>query len=141
MEIFDDGPVKPVRIWSRVGRRPIVAGGNSNGDIPMLRFAGGGGRPALRLLLLHDDAEREFDYTAGAESPLRGRAPRAGRWSASGRTGRPCSAAEHAAEPSRNSAQHGRLAPDHTARLRHGKERRQRREPASAQRFRTMGDA
>jgi hypothetical protein len=32
----------------------------------MLQFAGGPGRPALRLLLLlHDDAEREFDYTAG----------------------------------------------------------------------------
>ena len=39
IEFFDDGPQKPVRIWSRVGRRPLVAGGNSNGDIPMLRFA------------------------------------------------------------------------------------------------------
>ena len=62
--------MKPVRIWSRIGRRPILAGGNSNGDIPMLRFAGGKGRPALRLLVLHDDAEREFDYTAGAEQAL-----------------------------------------------------------------------
>ena len=61
---------KPVRIWSRIGRRPILAGGNSNGDIPMLRYAGGKGRPALRLLVLHDDDEREFDYTAGAESSL-----------------------------------------------------------------------
>ena len=59
-----------MRIWSRVGRRPILAGGNSNGDIPMLRFAGGKGRPALRLLVLHDDAEREFDYTKGAEQAL-----------------------------------------------------------------------
>ncbi len=33
MEFFDDGPTKPVRIWSRIGRRPVVAGGNSNGDI------------------------------------------------------------------------------------------------------------
>ena len=70
MDVFDDGPVKPVRIWSRIGRRPIVAGGNSNGDIPMLEYAGGSGRPALRLLVLHDDAEREFDYTAGAEKSL-----------------------------------------------------------------------
>jgi phosphoserine phosphatase len=68
-DVFDDGPVKPVRIWSRVGRRPIVAGGNSNGDIPMLGFAGGS-NPALRLLLLHDDAEREFDYTGGSETAL-----------------------------------------------------------------------
>ena len=70
MDVFDDGPVKPVRIWSRIGQRPIIAGGNSNGDIPMLRYAGGKERSALRLLVLHDDDEREFAYTAGAESSL-----------------------------------------------------------------------
>lgn len=70
MEFFDDGPEKPVRIWSRIGRRPLVAGGNSNGDIPMLRFARTPARPALRLLLLHDDADREFAYTQGAEQAL-----------------------------------------------------------------------
>ena len=64
-DVFDDGPVKPVRIWSRVGRRPVLAAGNSNGDAPMLEWTGG-----LRLLVLHDDAEREFDYTAGAEKSL-----------------------------------------------------------------------
>ena len=69
-DVFDDGPVKPVRIWSRVGRRPILAAGNSNGDIPMLAFAGGPSRPGLRLLVLHDDPEREFDYVAGAERSL-----------------------------------------------------------------------
>jgi phosphoserine phosphatase len=67
MELFDDGPVKPVRIWTRIGRRPILAAGNSNGDVAMLRYAGGRDRPALRLLVNHDDAEREFLYTAGAE--------------------------------------------------------------------------
>jgi phosphoserine phosphatase len=70
IEFFDDGPEKPVRIWSRVGRHPLVAGGNSNGDIPMMRFARTGGREALRLLVLHDDADREFVYTAGAEDAL-----------------------------------------------------------------------
>jgi phosphoserine phosphatase len=64
-DVFDDGPTKPVRIWSRVGRRPILAVGNSNGDVPMLEWADG-----LRLLVLHDDAEREFDYVAGAERAL-----------------------------------------------------------------------
>ncbi len=68
-DIFDDGPVKPVRIWSRIGRRPAFAGGNSNGDIPMLRFASGKG-PGFGLLVLHDDAEREFDYVTGAEDSL-----------------------------------------------------------------------
>lgn len=70
MDFFDDGPEKPVRIWSRIGRRPILAFGNSNGDVPMLSYAGAGSTPALRLLLLHDDAEREFDYTEGAEKAL-----------------------------------------------------------------------
>ena len=70
IDFFDDGPEKPVRIWSRIGRRPLVAGGNSNGDVPMLRFARSGDRQALRLLVLHDDAEREFDYTDGAEDAL-----------------------------------------------------------------------
>lgn len=70
MEFFDDGPTKPTRIWSRIGRRPVLAGGNSNGDIAMLRFARAPGRPALRLLALHDDEEREFDYTDGAEDAL-----------------------------------------------------------------------
>jgi phosphoserine phosphatase len=69
-DVFDDGPAKPVRIWSRIGRRPLVAGGNSNGDVPMLRFAGGASRSALRLLILHDDGDREFAYTAGAEESL-----------------------------------------------------------------------
>jgi hypothetical protein len=70
MDVFDDGPAKPVRIWSRIGRRPVMAGGNSNGDLPMLRYAGSPGRSGLRLLVLHDDAEREFAYTAGAEAAL-----------------------------------------------------------------------
>jgi len=70
VEFFDDGPTKPVRIWSRVGYRPLVTGGNSNGDIPMMRFARTGGRGALRLLVLHDDADREFAYTTGAEDAL-----------------------------------------------------------------------
>jgi phosphoserine phosphatase len=70
MEFLDDGPTKPVRIWSRIGRRPVMAVGNSNGDVPMLRFSRTDGRPSLRLVVLHDDAEREFDYTAGAEDAL-----------------------------------------------------------------------
>jgi phosphoglycolate phosphatase-like HAD superfamily hydrolase len=70
IEFFDDGPEKPVRIWSRVGRRPILAAGNSNGDVEMLQFAGDTSRPTLRVLLLHDDKEREFDYKAGAERSL-----------------------------------------------------------------------
>jgi phosphoglycolate phosphatase-like HAD superfamily hydrolase len=70
MDVFDEGPEKPVRIWSRIGRRPILSFGNSNGDVPMLAYSGREGSPALRLLLLHDDDQREFSYTAGAEKAL-----------------------------------------------------------------------
>src|SRR3954467_4432376 len=35
-DFFDDGPVKPVRIWSRIGRRAILAAGNSSGALPLL---------------------------------------------------------------------------------------------------------
>jgi phosphoglycolate phosphatase-like HAD superfamily hydrolase len=76
LEFLDDGPEKPVRIWSRIGRRPLVAVGNSNGDIPMLRFARSQDRDGLRLLVRHDDAEREFDYQAGAEEALQRAADR-----------------------------------------------------------------
>ena len=69
-DYLDDGPEKPVRIWNRTGRRPLLAAGNSNGDVPMLEFAHHADKPTLRLLVLHDDAEREFDYTAGAEQAL-----------------------------------------------------------------------
>jgi hypothetical protein len=69
-DYLDDGPQKPIRIWSRVGRRPLLAAGNSNGDIQMLEFTRHQDKPFLRLLVLHDDAEREFDYTVGAEQAL-----------------------------------------------------------------------
>jgi phosphoserine phosphatase len=69
-DYLDDGPQKPVRIWSRTGRRPVLAAGNSNGDIPMLEFTQHPDKPSLRLLLLHDDSEREFGYTSGAEQAL-----------------------------------------------------------------------
>ncbi|WP_431958147.1 HAD family hydrolase [Nocardia lijiangensis] len=67
LDVLDDGPQKPVRIWSRIGRRPLLAAGNTNGDIPMLQFTGQPDRPSLRMLVRHDDPDREFDYVAGAE--------------------------------------------------------------------------
>ncbi len=60
----DDGPGKPVHIWARTGRTPLLAGGNADGDAAMLRTARFG------LLIRHDDAGREFAYDAGAEKAL-----------------------------------------------------------------------
>jgi phosphoglycolate phosphatase-like HAD superfamily hydrolase len=70
VDYLDDGPQKPIRIWSRIGRRPVLAAGNSNGDIQMLEFTHHQDKPLLRLLVLHDDAQREFEYTSGAEQAL-----------------------------------------------------------------------
>lgn len=69
LDFFDDGPEKPVRIWSRIGRRPLIAGGNSNGDQPMLDFARAGG--GLALLVHHDDdGGGDPPYDKGAERAL-----------------------------------------------------------------------
>lgn len=70
LDIWDDGPEKPVRIWNRIGRRPIFAAGNSNGDDEMLMYTGAQDGPSLKMLVHHDDAECEFAYTAGAERAL-----------------------------------------------------------------------
>jgi phosphoglycolate phosphatase-like HAD superfamily hydrolase len=70
LDMVDDGPGKPVQIWNVIGRRPVLAAGNSNGDLEMLAFTGGPALPALRLLVVHDDPDREFDYTAGAERAI-----------------------------------------------------------------------
>jgi len=69
--LLDDGPEKPVHIWDRVGRRPILAGGNANGDIPMLKYAAARVGASLCLLINHDDSDREFEYTKGAEAALK----------------------------------------------------------------------
>ncbi len=70
LDVFDDGPAKAVRIWSRIGRRPILAAGNSNGDTEMLTFAAHPSRPSLGLLVNHDDDARDIAYSAGAEKAL-----------------------------------------------------------------------
>ncbi|WP_282247843.1 HAD family hydrolase [Stenotrophomonas sp. PS02300] len=70
LEVFDDGPNKVVRIWSRIGGRPIFAAGNSNGDIQMLQFATQGDGPSLALLVTHDDDERDIAYTSGAQKSV-----------------------------------------------------------------------
>ncbi len=70
LDVVDDGPGKPIQIWNVAGRRPILAAGNSNGDIEMLQFAEASGKPFVNLLVHHDDAEREYEYDAGAEKAL-----------------------------------------------------------------------
>jgi phosphoglycolate phosphatase-like HAD superfamily hydrolase len=70
LDVIDDGPGKPVQIWSVIGHRPILAVGNANGDIEMLKFAESRGDRFLNLILLHDDDRREYSYQRGAEAAL-----------------------------------------------------------------------
>lgn len=69
IEPIDEGPGKPVNIELHIGRPPILASGNSNGDFEMFEYtqAQASGRLFLNLLLRHDDAEREYAYDQGAE--------------------------------------------------------------------------
>lgn len=62
LDTINDGPVKPVGIYRHIGQRPILAVGNSDGDLQMLEYTATGDGPHLALLVHHDDAEREFAY-------------------------------------------------------------------------------
>jgi phosphoserine phosphatase len=63
----NEGAPKPINIQSHIGRRPILAAGNSAGDREMLEYAHTGELPSLCLVVDHDDAEREYAY-AGASA-------------------------------------------------------------------------
>jgi haloacid dehalogenase-like hydrolase len=62
IDLIDDREGKPVGIQSRIGRRPIAAFGNSDGDLQMLEWATTGEGARFALFVHHDDPEREFAY-------------------------------------------------------------------------------
>jgi len=62
IDFIDDGPLKPVGIYKHIGRRPILAFGNSDGDWQMLQYTMAGPGARMALIVHHDDAEREFAY-------------------------------------------------------------------------------
>jgi len=62
INFIDDKAGKPVGIHYHIGRRPIAAFGNSDGDFQMLEWTTGGSGPRLGLIVHHDDAEREWAY-------------------------------------------------------------------------------
>ena len=62
IDFVDDGPGKPLGIYRAIGRRPIAAFGNSDGDLQMLQFTAAGEGPRFMLLVHHTDAEREYAY-------------------------------------------------------------------------------
>ncbi len=58
----DDKEGKPIAINRYIGRRPIAAFGNSDGDLQMLQYAAGADGARLAVIVHHDDAEREYAY-------------------------------------------------------------------------------
>lgn len=62
VDFIDDKDGKPVGIQKHIGRRPIAAFGNSDGDLQMLQFTAAGAGKRLMLIVHHDDAEREYAY-------------------------------------------------------------------------------
>jgi len=62
MDFIDDGPGKPVAINQHIGRRPIIAFGNSDGDFEMMEWTTAGAAPRLAAFIHHDDAVREVAY-------------------------------------------------------------------------------
>ncbi len=62
LNFIDDKGGKPVGINQHIGRRPVMAFGNSDGDREMLVYTQGGNGARFALLVLHDDAAREYAY-------------------------------------------------------------------------------
>jgi hypothetical protein len=65
----DNNAGKPEGIHLMIGRRPYAAFGNSTGDREMLEYTGAGGGTRLKMLVLHDDAAREYAYGPAAGLP------------------------------------------------------------------------
>ncbi|WP_037143535.1 HAD family hydrolase [Rhizobium sullae] len=62
IDFVDDGPGKPVGIYTHIGRHPIAAFGNSDGDFQMLEWTTSRPGRSFGLIVHHDDAEREYAY-------------------------------------------------------------------------------
>jgi phosphoserine phosphatase len=62
LNFYDDKGGKPVAIQHHIGRRPIAAFGNSDGDLQMLQWTAAGSGPRFALIVHHTDAEREWAY-------------------------------------------------------------------------------
>ncbi|WP_231745219.1 MULTISPECIES: HAD family phosphatase [Microbulbifer] len=62
VNLIDDKAGKPVGIYQHIGRRPVFASGNSDGDFEMLQWTTAGSGPRFGLLLHHTDDQREWAY-------------------------------------------------------------------------------
>jgi hypothetical protein len=69
VHFIDDKAGKPVGINEFIGRRPVAAFGNSDGDRQMLEWTGAGGGARLMMLVFHDDGKREYAYGPASGLP------------------------------------------------------------------------
>ncbi|PWF23310.1 HAD family hydrolase [Corticimicrobacter populi] len=67
LDFYNYNEDKPVGIEVALGMRPILAAGNSDGDLAMMTYVADRSGPSLVLLVDHDDAQREYDYARGAD--------------------------------------------------------------------------
>jgi len=70
LDFMDDNVGKPVGINKHIGRRPIAAFGNSDGDLQMLQWTTGCTGPRFGLLVHHTDSAREYAYEASSMGKL-----------------------------------------------------------------------
>jgi len=82
IDFINDKAGKPVGIHRHIGRRPVIAVGNSDGDLQMLQWTTAGQGPRLGLIVHHTDAQREVAYdrqsSVGRLDAALDQAPRAG---------------------------------------------------------------
>ncbi len=62
IQVINDGPQKPASIHAHVGQRPILAAGNTDGDLAMLQWTAASPFRTLQLVVQHTDGEREYAY-------------------------------------------------------------------------------
>jgi len=62
IQVINDGPQKPGSIHTHIGRRPILAAGNTDGDLAMLQWTAASPHRTMQLVVQHTDAEREYAY-------------------------------------------------------------------------------
>ncbi len=67
LDMINDGRAKPENLQAHLGRAPVIAFGNSDGDLPMLQWVTSAPGPRLGLILHHTDAKREYAYNSKAK--------------------------------------------------------------------------
>lgn len=72
LDSFDNNEVKPENIQLHIGKVPVLAAGNSDGDLQMLTYTDDNNNhgKSLEILIHHDDGVREYSYDKGAENVL-----------------------------------------------------------------------